>query len=175
MEDKYLNLSLDMVRRTFTDSENAEEADLVVRLIQEIRSMDTYIPELEIIMVTDEDEVIGYAMFSGFHLCGKYKDELLFLSPVAVKVELQRQHISKELIEYGFEKAREMGYSAVIVEGNPSNYRSRGFQTSADFGIVAAESVGLPAPECLMVKELVSGALDRISGVVAYTDYQSLS
>ena len=175
MEDKYLNLSLDMVRRTFTDSENAEEADLVVRLIQEIRSMDTYIPELEIIMVTVEDEVIGYAMFSGFHLGGKYKDELLILSPVAVKTELQRKHISKELIEYGFEKAREMGYTAVIVEGNPQNYRNRGFQTSADYGIVAAESVGLPAPECLMVKELVSGALDHISGVVAYSDYQALS
>ena len=175
MEDKYLNPSLDMVRRTFTDSENAEEADLVVRLIREIRSMDTYIPELEIIMVTVEDEVIGYAMFSGFHLGGKYQDELLLLSPVAVKTELQRQYISKELIEYGFEKAREMGFTAVIVEGNPQNYRNRGFQTSADYGIIAAESVGLPAPECLMVKALVSGALDHISGVVAYSDYQALS
>ena len=174
MEDQYLNLSLDMVRRTFTDSENAEEADLVVRLIREIRSMESYIPELELIMVDDEDEVIGYAMFSGFHLGGKYKDELLILSPVAVKTELQRQHISKELIEYGFEKARGMGYTAVIVEGNPQNYRNRGFQTSADFGIIAAESVGLPAPECLMVKELVIGALDHISGIVSYSDYQSL-
>lgn len=175
MEDKYLNPSLDMVRRTFTDSENAEEADLVVRLIQEIRSMESYIPELELIMVDDKDEVIGYAMFSGFHLGGKYRDELLLLSPAAVKTELQRQHISKELIEFGFEKAKEMGYKAVIVEGNPQNYRNRGFQTSADFGIIAAESVGLPAPECLMIKELVSGALDRISGIVSYTDYQSLS
>ena len=174
MEDKYLNPSLDMVRRTFTDYENAEEADVVVRLIKEIRSMSTYIPELELIMVNDEDEVIGYAMFSSFRLGGKYQDELLILSPVAVKTELQRQHISKELIEYGFEKAKEMGFSAVIVEGNPQNYRSRGFQTSADFGIIAAESVGLPAPECLMVKELKKGALAHISGVVDYSDYKAL-
>ncbi len=163
-----------MVRRTFTDYENAEEADLVVSLIKEIRSMSTYIPELELIMVNDEDEVIGYAMFSGFHLSGKYQDELLILSPVAVKTELQRQHISKELIEYGFEKAAEMGFSAVLVEGNPQNYRNRGFQTSANFGIIAAESIGLPAPECLMVKELKKGALEQISGVVEYTDYKAL-
>ena len=174
MEDKYLAPSLNMVRRTFTDSENAEEAEVVVSLIKEIRSMSTYIPELELIMVNDEDEVIGYAMFSSFRLGGKYQDELLILSPVAVKVELQRQHISKELIEYGFERAKEMGYSAVIVEGNPQNYRSRGFQTSADFGIIAAESVGLPAPECLMVKELQHGALEHISGVVDYSDYECL-
>ena len=174
MEDKYLSSSLDMVRRTFTDSENAEEADVVVSLIEEIRAMSTYVPELELVMVNDEDEVIGYAMFSRFHLGGKYQDELLILSPVAVKTELQRRHISKELIEYGFEKAKEMGFSTVIVEGNPQNYRSRGFQTSADFGIVAGKSVGLPAPECLMVKELKKGALAHISGVVEYTDYKSL-
>ncbi len=99
MEDKYLKPSLDMVRRSFADWSNEEEADLVVRLIKETRSMSTYIPELELIMVNDEDEVIGYALFSGFHLGGKYRDELLLLSPVAVKIEWQRQHISKEIIE----------------------------------------------------------------------------
>ena len=114
-------------------------------------------------------------MFSGFHLGGRFKDELLLLSPVAVKIECQRQHISKELIEYGFELAKKMGYKAVIVEGNPQNYRSRGFMTSADFGIVAAESVGLPAVECLMVKELCENALEHISGVVEYTDYKNLT
>lgn len=175
MSQAFLQSSLDMVRRTFTDYENLEEAQIVVSLIEEIRSMDTYIPELELIMTDEKDEVIGYAMFSGFHLEGKYKDELLLLSPVAVKIECQRQHISKELIEYGFEKAKEMGYTAVIVEGNPQNYRSRGFITSADVGIVAAESVGLPAVECLMVKELCENALAHISGVVAYTDYKNLT
>ena len=174
MEDKYLNPSLDLVSRTYTDYENAEEADVVISLIKEIRSMSAYIPALELIMVDDKDEVIGYAMFSCFHLGGKYQDELLLLSPVAVKTELQRQHISKELIEYGFEKAAEMGYSAVLVEGNPQNYRSRGFQTSAAFGIIAAESVGLPAPECLMVKELQHGALEHVSGAVDYSDYKAL-
>ena len=93
---------------------------------------------------------------------------------MAVKTELQRQHISKELIEYGFQKAKELGYTAVIVEGNPMNYRSRGFVTSADYGITAPESVGLPAPACLMGKERVFGGLEGIKGVVAYDDYGSL-
>ena len=174
MEDKYLQTSLDMVRRTFTNSETAEDAQLVVKIIEDIRSLRFHIPELELVMVDENDKVIGYVMFSRMHLQGKYEDELLILDPVAVKTELQRQHISKELIEYGFERAKELGYKAVIVEGNPLNYRNRGFKTSCDFGIVAGESVRIPAPECLMVKELVDGALDNISGVLEYTDYKSL-
>ena len=175
MEEKYLVPSLELVEAVFTDHENAEEGKLVRRLVEEIRSKRFYLPELELIMVEEEtDEVVGYVMFSRFHLEGRYEKELLILTPAAVKTELQRQHISKELIEYGFEKAKALGYKAVIVEGNPMNYRSRGFVTSAPFGITAHESVGLPAPECLMVRELISGGLEGICGQVSYHDYDCL-
>lgn len=175
MEEKYLSPSLELVETVFTDHESAEEGRLVRCLVEEIRSKRFYLPELDLIMVdSDTDEVIGLVLFSRFHLEGKYGEELLLLSPVAVKTELQRQHISKELIEYGFEKAKTLGCKAVIVEGNPMNYRNRGFVTSADFGITAHESVGLPAPECLMVKELIPGGLTGIHGRVSYADYECL-
>ena len=175
MEEKYLLSSAEMVEAVFTASEDEESGKLVRSLVEEIRSKRFYLPELELIMVDgDTDEVIGYVNFARFHLDGKYEQELLLLSPVAVKTELQRQHISKELIEYGFEKAAALGYKAVIVEGNPMNYRNRGFVTSEPFGITAHESVGLPAPECLMVKELVPGGLEGICGQVCYSDYECL-
>ena len=174
MEEKYLFPSLDLVEAVFTAHENVEEGKLVRSLVEEIRSKRFYRPELELIMVDEHDEVIGYVNFARFHLEGRYENELLLLSPVAVKTELQRQHISKELIEYGFERATEMGYKAVIVEGNPMNYRSRGFVTSVDYGITAHESVGLPAPECLMVRELIPGGLSGIHGQVCYADYECL-
>ena len=174
MEEKYLVPALELVETVFTNHSDAEEGKLVRALVVEIRSKRWYLPELELIMVDEKDEVIGYVNFSRFHLEGKHEDELLLLSPVAVKTALQRQHISKALIEYGFEKAAAMGYKAVIVEGNPMNYRSRGFETSAHYGITAHESVGLPAPECLMVKALVPGGLEGIHGQVNYSDYQAL-
>ena len=117
--EKYKTASLDLVEKVFTEHENVGEGKLVRRLVEEIRSKKYYVPELELIMVDERDAVIGYSMFSRFHLEGKYSDELLLLSPVAVKTELQRQHISKELIEYGLKRARELGYKAVLVEGNP--------------------------------------------------------
>lgn len=175
MEERYLVSSLDLVETVFTDHANAQEGKMVRSLIEEIRAMDTYLPELELIMTDEADQVIGYAMFSRFHLEGKYADRLLLLSPVAVKTQLQRQHISKELIEYGFARAKELGYQAVIVEGDPRNYRPRGFVTAADHGILPGKSVHLPAIECLMVRELVPGALETIHGTVDYSDYKSLT
>lgn len=174
MEDKYLDKSLDLVEAVFTDHENAEEAKIVRSLVEEIRSKRFYLPELELVMVDETDEVIGYVMFSRFHLGGKYQQELLMLTPAAVKTSLQRQHISKELIEYGFQQAVELGYKAVIVEGNPRNYRARGFVTAADHGILPGKTVHLPAIECLMVKELVPGTLQQIQGSVEYDDYKVL-
>ena len=174
MEEKYRLPSLELVEAVFTAHENEKEGKMVRSLVEDIRGKRFCLPGLELIMVDDADDVIGYCMFSRFRLEGKHEDELLLLSPVAVKTELQRQHISKELIEYGFEQAKAFGYKAVIVEGNPRNYRSRGFRTSGDYGITAHESVGLPAPECLMVKELIPGGLDGIHGQVRYSDYQAL-
>ena len=175
MEDKYLLPSLDLIEAVFTDYENPVDAKITRNLAAEIRAGRFYDPRLELIMVEDEnDEVIGYCMFSRFHLEGKYEDRLLILTPVAVKTALQRQHISKDLIDYGLKKAAELGYKACIVEGNPMNYRSRGFKTSAPYGITAHESIGLPAVDCMMAMELVPGGLEGITGQVRYDDYKSL-
>lgn len=175
MEGKYLLPSLELVEDVFTKWDSPEEGKAVRRLVEEIRAKKYYVPELELIMVDEKDQMIGYAMFSRFHLEGKYEKELLILTPVAVKTEWQRQHVSKDLLEYGFEKAKDMGYKAVLVEGNPRNYNPRGFQASYRYGIKAGPHIKLPHPDCLMVKELEPGALDTVSGLVDYSYYEALS
>lgn len=173
MKPEYLTASLDMVEQVFTAHESAEEGRLVRRLVEEIRAGRYYLPGLELLMLED-GEIVGYVMFSRFHLEGRYDDRLLLLSPAAVRPDRQRQHISRELIEHGFDRAREMGYTAVMVEGDPRNYRSRGFVTSADHGIVAGPDIHLPHVDCLMVKELVPGGLQGIHGIVDYSMYAAL-
>ena len=175
MEKKYLTLSLDFIEKVFAEYDCEREGKTVRALVEEIRSKKYYVPELELIMTNENDDAIGYAMFSRFHIEGKYENELLILTPVAVKTELQRQHISKELIEFGFERAKKMGFKAVLVEGNPKNYNPRGFVTSAEYGIVAGPKIHLPHISCLMIKELENGALERMNGVVDYSFYDTLN
>ncbi len=174
MKPEYLLPSLELVEKVFTEHENADEGRLVRSLVEEIRSKKYYLPELELLMIED-GEVIGYVMFSRFHIEGKYEDRLVILPPAAVKTSCQRQGISRELIEYGFRKAAEMGFTAAMVEGNPANYRARGFNTSARYGIVAGPNIHLPHEDCLMVAELVPGGLEGITGTVDYAIYDVLS
>jgi len=174
MKPEYLLPSLELVEKVFTEHENADEGRLVRSLVEEIRSKPNYLPELELLMLED-GEPIGYVMFSRFHLGGQFSDRLLILTPAAVKTACQRQHISRDLIEYGFARAIKMGFTAAIVEGNPANYRSRGFVTSGNHGIVAGPNVHLPHPDCLMAKELVPGGLTGITGEVDYGMYDTLS
>lgn len=149
MDSQHLDESARFVQDVFADAEGRKSAQTVQQLVLEIRS-------------------------KRFHLEGRYENELLLLAPVVVKTDCQRQHVSKDIIEFGFHRAVEMGFKAVIVEGDPQNYKARGFRTSRDLGIVAGKTVALPSPECLMVKELVDGALLHISGIVEYSDYQYL-
>ena len=70
IEEKYLIPALDLVEAVFTAHSDAEEGKLVRSLVEEIRSKRFYLPELELLMVDEADEVIGYANFSRFHLEG---------------------------------------------------------------------------------------------------------
>ena len=174
IKPEYLQSSLELVEQVFTEHENADEGRTVRALVEEIRSKKYYLPELELLMIED-GEPVGYVMFSRFHIEGRYEDRLVILTPAAVKTSLQRQGISRELIEYGFRKAAEMGFTAAIVEGNPANYRARGFKTSANFGIVAGPNIHLPHVDCLMVAELVPGGLEGMQGKVSYAMYETLA
>lgn len=174
IEEKQKREALDFVEKVFTEYQDEAEGREVRALVEEIRRKKFYIPELELVALDESGAIIGYVMFSGFSIEGRYEGELLLLSPAAVRTDLQRQHISKDMIEYGFQQAVKMGYTAVLVEGNPKNYHARGFQTAADFGILPGRSVHLPHIECLMVKELRAGALARIKGIVEYDFYETL-
>ena len=72
MENKYLISSLELVEDVFAKSDSPEEGKTVRRLVEEIRAKKYYLPELELVMVDEkEEEVIGYAMFSRFHIEGR--------------------------------------------------------------------------------------------------------
>lgn len=143
--EDYKEKSLDLVEKVFSDFYDPQEGKALRGVVKEIGSKKYYIPELDLMVVGGTGEIIGYAMFSRFHIEGRYENELLILTPTAVKTELQRHHISKNIIEYCIIKERGMGYTAVLVVENPNNYMLRDFVTSSDHGIVPGKNASCPS------------------------------
>jgi predicted N-acetyltransferase YhbS len=58
MENKYRLPSLDLVEDVFAKWDSTKEGKVVRQLVEEIRSKKYYIPELELIMVNENDDIV---------------------------------------------------------------------------------------------------------------------
>lgn len=127
-------------------------------LVHIMRGHEDFIPELDFVVELD-GEVIGNIMYTKAWLTDGQgeKKEILTFGPVCIDPRYQREGYGKQLIEYSFEKARELGYDVIVIFGDPGNYVSRGFKSAKKYQICIENGV---FPSAMLVKELVPGALD---------------
>ncbi|MFN8244711.1 MAG: N-acetyltransferase [Ferruginibacter sp.] len=160
------------------DTRDYERVDAIIKaafgqenealLVEVLRNTEAFIPELSLVAVQDEKPV-GHILFSKILIRNSEGGvfESLALAPVAVVPELQRKGIGSALIRAGLAKARELGYTSVIVLGHPEYYPRFGFKPSVAWNIKAP----FEAPEnAFMAMELSEGALKDVSGIVQYPD-----
>ena len=96
--------------------------------------------------------VIGHALFSRL----RAPRAALALGPVAVAAERRRRGVAAALIEAGLDRAREEGWAAVVVVGDPSYYPRFGFSQDAVRGMSCRY-----AGPALMGLALTEGGLDE--------------
>lgn len=95
-----------------------------------MRSHEDFIPQLDFVIEAD-GKVIGSVMYTKTKLIdenGSEKQSITF-GPVSIHPDYQRKGYGKALLEYSFEKARELGYDVIVIFGNPDNYVARGFKS----------------------------------------------
>ena len=93
-----------------------------------MRSHEDFLPELDLVAEKD-GAIVGSVMYTKATLTdesGKVKNILTF-GPIAIHPHHQRKGYGKALMERSFERARELGYDAIVILGNPANYVSSGF------------------------------------------------
>lgn len=138
------------------------------RLIEAIRSSDTFVPELSLVADTEEQEIMGHILFSRIRIETAHGNvESLALAPMAVKPVSQNKGVGSALVKEGIERATELGFESVVVLGHPIYYPKFGFIPASEKGIKPPFEV---SDEVFMVLELVPGALDEVEGTVRYPD-----
>ena len=89
---------------------------------------------------------------------------ILTMGPICITPKFKRKGYGKILLDYSIEKATELGFGAVCIEGNIDFYGKSGFTYASEYGI---RYHGLPEDadaSFFLCKELIPGYLNGVTG-----------
>ena len=135
-------------------------------VIHVLRGDPAFVPELDFVMERD-GALIAQNMFMRTYIDADdgRQIEVLTMGPIGVTPALKRKGYGKLLLDYSLEKAREMGFSAVLFEGNIGFYGKSGFDYARNFGIRYHDLEEGEDDSFFLCRELVPGYLDDVTGV----------
>jgi len=90
---------------------------------------------------------------------------VLTMGPICIAPRLKRRGFGKLLLDYSLERAAQMGFGAVLFEGNIAFYGKSGFDYANSFGIRYHDMPKDSDQSFFLCKELKQGFLDGITGV----------
>lgn len=135
-------------------------------VIHVLRDDPAFVKELDFVMEKD-GKLIGQNIFMKTIIeadDGKTID-VLTMGPIGIAPELKRKGYGKAILDYSLEKAAEMGFGAVLFEGNIGFYGKSGFDYASKFGIRYHDLPEDADSSFFLCKELIPGYLDGITGV----------
>ena len=135
-------------------------------VIHVLRDDPAFVKELDFVMEKD-GKLIGQNMFMRTIIEADDGSEVpvLTMGPIGITPELKRRGYGKALLDFSLEKAAELGYGAVLFEGNIDFYGKSGFDYARKFGIRYHDLPEGVDDSFFLCKELIPGYLDGITGV----------
>ena len=135
-------------------------------VIHVLRDDPAFVKELDFVMEQDS-RLIGQNMFMKTVI--EADDDrvipVLTMGPICITPELKRHGYGKALLDYCLEKAAELGFGAILFEGNIGFYGKCGFDYASKFGIRYHDLPEGADSSFFLCRELIPGYLDGITGV----------
>ncbi len=131
-------------------------------LVHHLRQAEQFVAALDFVAL-DGGEIVGNIMYVEAKVTGPegQAHTVLTFGPVSVLPGYQGRGIGSRLITHTAALAREMGYRAILIYGDPEYYKRFGFRVSKEYNITNREG---KFPAALLVLELYPGALRGIEG-----------
>lgn len=135
-------------------------------VIHVLRDDPAFVKELDFVMERG-GRIIGQNMFmrTVIDADGGGTVPVLTMGPIGITPELKRRGYGKTLLDYSLQKAAELGFGAVLFEGNIGFYGKSGFDFAGSFGIRYHDLPEDADASFFLCKELIPGYLDGITGV----------
>lgn len=131
-----------------------------------LRNDPAFVRELDFVM-EQGGRLIGQNMFMKTVIDADdgRKIPILTMGPICITPELKRKGYGKKLLDHSLQKAAELGFGAVLFEGNIGFYGKSGFDYAGNFGIRYHDLPEGEDASFFLCKELIPGYLDGITGV----------
>lgn len=131
-------------------------------LVHIMRASPAFVPELNVVAVAG-GRIAGHIAYlkNAIKADDGNEYEVLGLGPISVLPECHRQGVGGRLIEYSRGLARNMGFRAIFLYGDPAYYSRQGFVPAERLGIRTADNMYAVA---MQVCELYEQALSGITG-----------
>ena len=129
-------------------------------VLHKLRKSKSFVPELDFVAL-HEKNIVGNIIYSKAGILDNEYYEVLCMGPLSVIPKYQKNGIGSQLLIHSLESAREMGFKAVVIFGNPDYYHRFGFRNAADYNITTSEGANFDA---FMVLELDKDSLMNIHG-----------
>ena len=135
-------------------------------VIHVLRDDPAFIKELDFVMEKG-GQLIGQNMFmkTVINADDGRTIPVLTMGPICITPELKRKGYGKALLDYSLIKASELGFGAVLFEGNIGFYGKCGFDYSSKFGIRYHDLPEDADSSFFLCRELRPGYLEGITGV----------
>jgi len=131
-------------------------------LVHTLREAMAFIPELDLVAEI-YGQIVGNIMYAHSSIIqndGKVIPVLTF-GPLSVLPEFQKKGIGGQLVRTSMNKAVEMGFTAILIYGDPDYYSRFGFTAAEKFNIRSSQGLFAAA---LQAVELRPGALNGVDG-----------
>lgn len=135
-------------------------------VIHVLRDDLAFVKELDFVM-EQKGRLIGQNMFMKtiIEVDDGRTIDILTMGPIGITPELKRQGYGKALLDYSLEKAADLGFGAVLFEGNIGFYGNSGFDYARNFGIRYHDLPEGADDSFFLCKELIPGFFNGVTGV----------
>ncbi len=140
-------------------------------IIHNLRKDKSFVKELDYCIEID-NKIIANIVYAKGKLKLENGDirEILIFGPVSVLPEYQKKGYGEKLINYTIEKAKELGFDAIVIMGNPNYYKKFGFESCSKYKIYYEGIDKNEEAPFFMIKILNDNNIENLKGIYSDPD-----
>lgn len=134
-------------------------------VVHKLRNDESFVKELDYV-IEEDGKIVANIVYAKGNLIleNSNKKEVLIFGPVSVLPDYQKKGYGEKIISFTMEKAKELGYNAILITGNPEYYKKYGFESASKYGIYYDGMENGEAP-FFMIKVLDDKKINELKGI----------